>query len=187
MFDPARAIPPVAVPRAMPRPAPHAVVDGGLRTVSTRTRLMIAILTLTGMRRGEVAKVHTDDLQRGMFGWKLRVIGKGGHERHVPIEDDLARTIAAMPKGFLFPGQIQGHLSAAYVGKLVSAALDGPWTAHTLRHRYASLAYGVTKDIRAVQELLGHAKITTTQIYTLVDDGSLRTAASAARIGLDAA
>lgn len=185
--NPAFELPPVKVPRALPRPAPNDVVDDGLRSNDIRVRLMILILTDTGMRRGELCKIHTDHLERDMHGWSLRVTGKGGHVRIVPIDDSLASALRQLPAGYLFPGQIDGHLSASYVGKLVSRALAQGWTAHTLRHRFASLAYAVDKDIRAVQELLGHASVSTTQIYTLVLPTAMRRAAAGARAGLTAA
>ncbi|MGN7133883.1 tyrosine-type recombinase/integrase [Rhodococcoides corynebacterioides] len=185
--NPAFELPKVSVPRALPRPAPNDVVDDGLRTLDIRVRLMILILADTGIRRGELCKVHTRDLERDLMGWTLRVVGKGGHVRVVPIDERLATAIDRMPRGYLFPGQIDGHLSAPYVGKLVSRALADGWTAHTLRHRFASLAYAVDKDIRAVQELLGHASVSTTQIYTLVLPDAMRRAAAGARVGLTAA
>ncbi|AEG84519.1 tyrosine-type recombinase/integrase [Corynebacterium ulcerans] len=66
------------------------------------------------------------------------------------------------------------------MGKLISRALPGDWTPHKIRHRYATVAYGHSYDLRAVQELLGHASVSTTQIYTAVSDTSMRSAASAA-------
>ncbi len=78
------------------------------------------------------------------------------------------------------PGRTDGHLSPAHVGKLVSAALGPNRSTHTLRHRFASRAYAADRDILAVQELLGHACVATTQIYTLVLDGALRAAAQVA-------
>lgn len=185
--DPAHTLESIPVPRAMPRPAPNDVVDDALRSIDLRVRLMILVLVFTGMRRGETARLHTNQLERDLHGWQLRVIGKGGHERVIPIEDSLAASIRMLPQGWVFPGQINGHLSPHYVGKLVSRALGPGWTAHTLRHRYASLAYSVERDIRAVQELLGHASVKTTQIYTYVPRESMRRAAAGAHIGLTAA
>jgi site-specific recombinase XerD len=80
----------------------------------------------------------------------------------------------------VFPGQVNGHLTSGYVSKLVSDALPPGWTAHTLRHRFASVAYSADRDIRAVQELLGHASVATTQIYTAIPKDALRRAVNAA-------
>lgn len=186
IVDPAATLPAITPPRAVPRPAPNDVVDDALRSADLRVRLMVTILTHTGMRRGELAKLHTRDVERDLMGWSIRVIGKGGHERCIPIDDRLTSTLRLLPEGYLFPGQIDGHLSAHYVGKLVSRALGDGWTAHTLRHRYATLAYSVERDLRAVQELLGHANVTTTQIYTFIPRDSVRRAAGGARLGLTA-
>lgn len=186
-IDPSFDLPSITPPPAKPRPAPDDVVDCGLRAVDLRVRVAVMIFAMTGMRRHEAAKMHTDDLIERADGWHVRVVGKGGRVRLIPVDNGFAAAIIALPPGWIFPGQIEGHISANHLGKIVSAALPGSWTPHTLRHRYASLAYSVERDIRAVQELLGHAKITTTQIYTFVPEESLRRAAAGARRGLTAA
>jgi len=177
--DPAFALPPISVPRALPRPAPDHVVLAALERAKVRERLMVLLLSQTGMRRGELARFHTNDLVRDLLGWSIRVIGKGGRERLIPIDDPLARVLQLLPEGYAFPGRIDGHLSPSRVGKLVSGVLGPGWTAHTLRHRFATLAYSVERDLRAVQELLGHAKPETTAIYTQVPDQARRVAAMA--------
>ncbi|MBB5915254.1 integrase [Nocardia transvalensis] len=185
--NPAYELPTITPPPAVPRPAPDAVVDDALRNVALRTRVMVTVLAFTGLRRHEAAKLHTRDLEWLGDGWVIRVDGKGRRKRIIPVDDEFAAVLRALPPGYVFPGQIDGHLSAAHFGKVVSAALEGSWTAHNLRHRFASSAYAVEKDIRAVQELLGHAHVTTTQIYTWVPSESMRRAAAGSRRGLDAA
>jgi integrase len=185
--DPSYNLPAPTPPPAKPRPAPDEVVDCGLRSVDLRVRVAVMIFAFTGMRRHEAAKMHTDDLISRSDGWYVRVVGKGGRVRLIPVDDLFASAIRSMPPGFIFPGKIDGHISANHLGKIVSRDLPGDWTAHTLRHRFASLAYSIERDIRAVQELLGHAKVTTTQIYTFVPEESLRRAAAGARRGLTAA
>jgi integrase/recombinase XerC len=66
------------------------------------------------------------------------------------------------------------------VGKLVARALPDNWTAHTLRHRYATLTYRGSRNLRVVQTLMGHASILTTQRYTQVSDDEIRAAAACA-------
>ena len=176
--DESHSLPAVTVPRALPRPCPTEVLALAKRVTATdlRMRLMLLVLSETGMRRGELARLRADHLEQDLDGWSLRVVGKGGRVRLIPLTDDLARVLRLLPSGYAFPGQIDGHLSPAYVGKLVSAALGQGYTAHTLRHRFASLAYAVERDLRAVQELLGHASVTTTQIYTAVPADARRRA-----------
>ena len=77
--------------------------------------------------------------------------------------------------GWLFPSTQNPTkpLQPEWVGKLMAAALPEDWAAHSLRHRFASTAYASVRDIRAVQELLGHARPETTSRYAAVPDGAL--------------
>lgn len=180
--NPAHGLPPVALPRRLPRPAPDDVVLAALARADVRVRLMVLVAAHAGLRRGEVARLHTDDLERDLCGWSLRVHGKGARERLVPLDDDLGRALEQLPPGYAFPGRVDGHLSPARVGELVSEVLGPGWTAHTLRHRFATLAYSVERDLRAVQELLGHSKPETTATYTQIPEDARRRAAAGARL-----
>jgi integrase len=151
--------------------------------------LMLRLAAEAGLRRAEVARVHTNDLTQGFDGPLLLVHGKGDRQRVVPITDDLGELVDAGPAGhtpglpghgWLFPGDDDGHLSPRYVGKLVAAALPDQWTMHSLRHRFATRAYRGTRNLRAVQTLLGHASVATTERYTAVDDDECRAAMMAA-------
>jgi integrase/recombinase XerC len=93
----------------------------------------------------------------------------------VPVGDDLAAAIAGAD-GWLFPGDENGHLSPRWVGKLMAGALPDHWTAHTLRHRFATRAYRGSRNLRAVQVLLGHSSVATTERYTAVDNDEIRAA-----------
>lgn len=179
--SPADLIPPIRLPRALPRPAPEEVFSEALSKATDREQLMLLLAGHCGLRRGEIARAEAGDLERDLEGWSLRVRGKGGHVRMVPLPDDIARRIRACPAGWLFPSPNRaGHLTPAHVGVIVSRLLPGGWTCHTLRHRCATRAYAGTHDLRAVQELLGHAKPETTARYTLVPVDSVRTAMMAA-------
>lgn len=179
--DPAAELPPISVAPGIPRPAAEEAVHHGITTSDERTRLMVRLAAEVGLRCREIALVSRGDVARDADGYHLRVHGKGDKERIVPISDALAHRLLEHPAGYIFPGRADGHLSAAYVSKLVSRALPAGVTAHPLRHRFASVAYvGSGGDIRAVQELLGHASVATTQIYTKVPDGAKRRGALAA-------
>lgn len=125
--------------------------------------------------------MHRRDLTRGPTGAALLVNGKGSKRRTVPVGDDLAAAIAGDgADGYLFPGADDGHPSPRYVGDLMADALPDHWTAHTLRHRFATRAYRGSRNLRAVQTLLGHSSVATTERYTAVDDDEIRAAAMAA-------
>ena len=176
--SPAAALPRVKATEPLPRPTPEVIYRTALADVTERrVRVALRLAAEAGLRRTEVSLVHADDLQPDLLGWTLIAHGKGGKDRRVPLEDDLAREVAVQADGgWLLPGRIDGHLSGAYVGKLVARALPGVWTMHTLRHRFGTLAAD-GGDLIAVQRLLGHASVATTQRYVLRPDDALRRAA----------
>lgn len=180
--SPVHQLPGIRAPRPKPRPTPEEAYHEGLANSLPREQLMIRLAAVCGLRRGEIARIHTDDISSDLDGHALRVKGKGGHERWVPLTAQLAGELRALPRGWVFPSKQSksGHLEADRVGKLVAIALPANWTCHTLRHRCASVAYAAEKDLRAVQELLGHASPDTTAIYVAVPDGAIRRAVEAA-------
>lgn len=175
--NPAAHLPVISSPTGKPRPAPVGAVRAGVRDHDSRTRLMVMLAAYAGLRCCEIAQIHTDDLQEDLIGLSLLVHGKGRKRRVVPLRDDVAHLLSQIPRGYVFEGRINGHLSAARVSEIISEALPPGVTAHMLRHWFASSAYVSSgNDIRAVQELLGHASVATTQIYTAIESGALRRA-----------
>lgn len=185
--NPAQKLKPIALDAPQPRPAPDYAWDAAIRSAAPRVDLMVRLGAEAGLRCGEVARVHTDDLDESGVGARLLVHGKGAKERIIPISDALAariragaagHTSGAPATGWLFPtSRLTGeHLTPRSVGDLVSEVLPGGWTMHTLRHRFATRAYRATRNLRAVQILLGHASVATTQRYLAVDDDEVRAA-----------
>jgi integrase/recombinase XerC len=173
--NPATALPAVQAPRGLPRPASDDALSQSLLRADERTRRMILLAALAGLRCCEIATVHGADVQGPRGARVLTVRGKGDRVREVPITDEVARMVSDA-EGYLFPGQIDGHISAAYVSKLISRALPGH-TAHTLRHRFATKALrGSGGNLIIVQRLLGHASVATS-VYTCVVADELRAAA----------
>ncbi len=178
--DPARLLRKVPVPMAHPRPAAENVIEQALAAAGDRVYLMIMLGSRHGLRRAEISRVATNDLLRDPAGWSLLIHGKGGKERVVPLLDDVALVIRESPPGWVFPNGFGTHITPAHVGVLLRRSLPAGVTPHQLRHRFASRAYQQTMDIRAVQELLGHASVATTQRYTATAPDALRNAVRAA-------
>jgi site-specific recombinase XerC len=180
--DPTLKLPGVRAAIGAPKPATDEIWRQILATADPRTRLMARLACEAGLRRAEVACVHSDDLVNGIDGAELIVHGKGNKQRVVPITVTLATEIAkAAPfGGYLFPGKIDGHISPDRVGHLVSKVMPQGWSMHKLRHRFATRGYAGTGNLRAVQEALGHASVATTQRYTAVAAREIRAVTEAA-------
>lgn len=169
--DPSRNLPSVTVPQGVPHPTPTPIVHGALENTDDDLRLMVMLAAYAGLRRAEIAGLHSRDLD----GENLRITGKGGKVRNVPAHPDLVAALSGRA-GYVFPGKIDGHLSPDWVGKRMKAALGSGWTAHSLRHRFATRAYAGERDLLTVQQLLGHSSVATTQRYTEVPDDAKRRA-----------
>jgi integrase/recombinase XerD len=200
--DPSAAIDSPRQSRALPKYLGEAEVDGllaaarryegreGLRLVA-----LLELLYATGLRVSELVGLPAAALARD--GETLIVRGKGGKERMVPLGDAAARTLSDymavrttfLPKGraangaarWMFPSRgAAGHLTRARFAQLlkevaVAAGLPPKRVSpHVLRHSFASHLLANGADLRSVQQMLGHADIATTQIYTHILDERLK-------------
>jgi integrase len=172
--DPSRRLPSVRTPAPDPRPTPTGLLRDALAAADPRVVLMIRLGHELGMRRAEVAQAHSDDIVEDLLGWSLRVHGKGDKVRTIPMHDDLARLVRSLPAGYFFPGAIGGHVSADWLGKLVSRTFPPGWSMHSLRHRFATDAWVAGGDLAVVQTLMGHSSPQTTRGYIRLPDEALR-------------
>lgn len=179
--DPSLDVPMVKKPHAHPRPCPDRYIAAAMKMATTSERLMIRLGAECGLRRGEIARVHSDDVVADSAGRSLIVRGKGDKQRIVPLPDDLAGIIMDA-RGYLFPGRFGGHVEESYIGDHISRLLPDGYAAHTLRHRFATTAYAATHDLFVVAELLGHESVETTEHYVAMPDGRLREAMAAVRL-----
>lgn len=197
--NPAREVQPPTVGQSLPKAISISEVSAILDSISVespaglRDRAMLEFLYSTGARISEVVGLDVDDLHFADDA-VVRLFGKGSKERVVPVgsyaqravSDYLVRArpgLAAKGKGTpaLFLNQRGGRLSRQSVWLLLSkaaerAGVQGEISPHTLRHSFATHLLEGGADVRVVQELLGHASVTTTQIYTKVSVDSLREA-----------
>lgn len=183
VIDPTRRLARIREAPPLPHPVPESIYRDRLASSPERESLAIRLAGEAGLRRAEAAQVSDADLIETLGGPVLLVHGKGGKDRRVPVSAEFARVIAAACKaggGWAFPSPNGGHLTPGHLGRLVSGELGAGYTIHGLRHRFASICYARTRDIVAVQELMGHANIATTRRYIAMNDNRLRDVAAAA-------
>jgi integrase/recombinase XerC len=172
--NPADGLPVVKATAPNPRPTPDLIYRRATRDADTRSRLMIRLAVECGMRRAEVAQVHSRDLEPDLGGWSLVVHGKGNKVRLIPLPASVAAELRSLPIGFAFPGQDQGHLSPRWVGRIIRELLGDGYTMHGLRHRFATQAYESDRDVFTLQAILGHASAETTRRYVQVPTKAMR-------------
>jgi site-specific recombinase XerD len=177
--DPAADLDPIHVPRTIARIAPDADVQTALITATLEQRTMILLARFGCLRLTELTTLRTDARQGDI----LHIIGKGEKHRLVPVNDELLLVLMQLERqngpGYYFPGRYGAHMHPTAVGKIITRTTG--WNPHSLRHAGATAAYNATGDLRAVQELLGHASLATTQRYLHTDLNKVRAAAAATR------
>lgn len=176
--DPTLEVEAVRVPVTVPRVAPDDAVLRGLAVATPLQRAMILLARYACLRLTELTTLPVAAREGDL----LRVRGKGGKERMVGVNEDLAAALHAIEPGqrFYFPGLRGPHMHPQSVHKIIQR-LTG-FNPHALRHAGATAAYNATRDLRAVQEMLGHASLATTQRYLHLDAEALRRVADATRI-----
>lgn len=194
--DPDPAAPRLRGPRlkkGLPRPVTPdeavnlaELVDGlaGEDWIGARDRAVLLLMYGSGLRIAEALSLEGRD---AMLGEVLQVTGKGGKQRVVPVlpitRAAVAEYVRQCPwplaaKQPLFRGAKGGPLSPGMVQRTMAQArralgLPDTATPHALRHSFATHLLGAGADLRSLQELLGHASLGSTQIYTRVDAASL--------------
>lgn len=198
--DVAAEVRPPTPARRLPKAVPVESVVALIEAAGTvegprglRDRALLELLYGTGARISEAVGLAVDDVDRGQA--VVRLAGKGGKERVVPVGSYALRAVedylvgarpalAAKGRGGVRGGRLflnarGGPLSRQSAWSILRAAAERAGLAaelspHTLRHSFATHLLDGGADVRVVQELLGHASVTTTQIYTLVTVDRLR-------------
>ena len=195
--DPAAAVKPPTPAKRLPKALPLSDVEALLdaagaagTTLALRDRALLEVLYGTGARISEAVGLDVDDLD--LTDGTVRLRGKGDKERIVPVgsyaraavdaylvrgRPELVSTGTGTPA--LFLNARGGRLSRQSAWTVLVKAADRAGVTrdvspHTLRHSFATHLLDGGADVRVVQELLGHASVTTTQVYTLVTVDNLR-------------
>jgi integrase/recombinase XerC len=179
--NPARDVRTPRLPKRLPGHLPIDESEALLRAgaadsrAGARDRAVLETLYATGVRVAELAALDVEDVDLGEGA--ARVLGKGGKERIVPLGRQAIEAIRAYlarghpGSGPLFRNRRGGRLTVRSLGRVVrarahAAGLARRVTPHTLRHTFATHLLDAGADLRVIQELLGHARLGTTQKYT---------------------
>ena len=195
--NPAAGVPSPRTPKTLPRALTAADTDRLLAAADEtapfpeRDQAMFEFLYAAGLRVSELSGVDLDDLDLSQR--LVRVLGKGGKERIVPFGEPAAKAIrkylpsrgalrAAHPSRDesepLFVNRLGERLTARSVARVLKrrlrdAGLPARISPHALRHTFATHLLSAGADLRSIQELLGHASLSTTQRYTHADAARL--------------
>ena len=170
---------PQRLPSFLPKDESKNLLDAPMERTETglRDRAILELLYATGLRVAECCGLDLDDVDRQQG--SVRVMGKGGKERVVPAGDVALQALEAWlsvrgsQRGPLFTNPRGGRLSTRGVHRIVrirarAAGIERRVTPHTFRHSFATNMLGEGADLRLIQELLGHSRLSTTQRYTHV-------------------
>ena len=185
---------PLSLPKAVSLDTVLALLEApGTGLLGRRDRAILETLYGTGLRISELVALDVDDVDLDRRSVLVRA-GKGGKDRVVPLgrpaaeridayatmaRPELAARARGSARGALWLNARGGRLTRQGCWKIMkahagSAGLSAAISPHTLRHSFATHLLDAGADVRVVQELLGHASLTTTQVYTLVSDQHLR-------------
>jgi integrase/recombinase XerD len=193
--DPSAALVRPRLPRRLPHPLTVVEVERLLDSIDPATslglrdRAIFELLYGAGLRISELTGLDVDDVD--LDEGAVRVLGKGGKQRDVPIGGAASRAVGdylararpqlavATSRGALFLGARGGRLTRQSCARILAgyvhaSGIDRDVSLHTFRHSFATHLLEGGADVRVVQELLGHASVATTQVYTLVTREHLR-------------
>lgn len=168
--DPTATIARPRLSRLLPRPSTDSEIDAAIDTAGSQMAAWLTLMSYAGLRCAEVATLDRSSIGSA----SLRVVGKGGHERVVPMHPRVRQALdrAVLAKsGPAFRTADGRPFSPKEVSRRTSAYLEGlgvSSTGHQLRHAFGTRAYRVSRNLRAVQELMGHQDPSTTASYAAV-------------------
>lgn len=166
--DPAAALQPIHIPVTIPRLAPDDVLQYALITASLPETAMILLARFGCLRLTELSTLHMRHREHDA----LRITGKGERQRLIYLNSELLQVLLDLerevgPDSYYFPGRWGGSMHPMSVGKIITRITG--CNPHSLRHAGATAAYNATGNLRAVQDMLGHSSMATTQRYLHLD------------------
>lgn len=165
------------------------VVPGNLEYIELRDRAVCELLYGSGLRVGELAGLDLDDVD--LIRGSVKVMGKGQKQRIVPMNKTCINVISAYlkhgrpamieelgpklsgPSNALFYNRVGLRIGTRDIRRILDLRSSSPVNPHALRHSFATHLLDGGADLRVIQELLGHSRITSTQVYTQVSKDRL--------------
>jgi site-specific recombinase XerD len=176
--DPTVRLRPVRVPPGVPRPVPDSQLGDLLERARGHWRTAIVLALYAGLRCHEITKLRREDITEQT----ITIVGKGGRTRVIPTHRRIWELVDELPPGPVLRRATIAprHFTAKYLssafGTYARTQLGADVTLHRFRHSFATRLLDAGVDLRTVQELLGHASVATTQVYTQVSDARKRSA-----------
>jgi len=168
-YNPMTELRKVKRPKGLPRPVTDDELAVMLATRDEQVRLWVVLAAYAGLRCCEIASIRREDVTADT----LRVVGKGRKTRVIGTHPAIWRAVEPLPRGPLVRREV-GLVTAHYISQRARDHYrdDVPGaTLHRCRHWFATAQLANGADIRSVQDNLGHADLSSTQIYTQVTDG----------------
>lgn len=165
--DPTALIGRVRVPRSLPKPLNKNEVALALDQMKEPARTYLVLGLYAGLRACEIATVSVANLESYPGGWRLRVVGKGGHEGLVPAHKNVVEALSRWQR----PDRLTANaVTQAVRYEFHRLGIEGG--VHRARHTFATNALAAAdNDLLVVRDLLRHSSVATTQVYTaLVED-----------------
>jgi site-specific recombinase XerD len=160
-------------------PLPNLLVDVRKMievTDNHEVKLAIALMGFAGLRVSEARTIQWSWLRKNGDDWSIRVIGKGGKERTVPVAPELLALIDVADPTFPYEGRMikmtDRGIRSAVTRAGEQAEIGRPVASHDLRMTFGTVVYNLTKDLRVTQELMGHSSSKTTERYTGVTEAA---------------
>jgi len=164
--DPSVLVGKIRVPRSTPRPFTRAELAHLESSIREPAKTYLVLAAYAGLRACEIAQVSFADLESYPGGWLLRVVGKGSHEAVIPAHAKVVEALAAWERP---EGLTANRVSQACGREFRRVGVAGG--IHRARHSYGTRVYAASgHDLLVTRDLLRHASVATTQIYTAIEN-----------------
>lgn len=168
--SPAKDLPVPRLPKRLPRPIPEVDLKIVLRCAPEPERTWLLLSSYAGLRAGEISRIRREDISVDDGTTFLHVDGKGGKPRVVPLAKPVAAALTAhaIRQGIVFRSPSGAPWRSSHISTRITRLFQSigmAYNLHSGRHRYGTVLYSLSQDMREVQQLMGHESLSTTALY----------------------